>query len=418
MTAAEQLSTLSTVNRQRLATQYEELRYPCKKHYPPLSLKQRIMISQLRGGDEAASNRMMLLDILSKNSTTGNINSGSTGSYGGENNSPYHHRHDDGSTPVDNKDVLHFIGFLAWYTFLVLCCILPTFCAFRRRRQYERQIREELMLQQQILHLQQQEGYNEDGQDEETRKAKQLRIISALEPTTTVVSRADFVEADRPSGVNPAQQAADGPDYSNCNYTNGTSVSLTSDDGEVMPQEANVGENEMERKKGAEGEGSINTYADISEPSHAISVNDFTGEEKDNDYDTNAKVSDDGDATLNKLDGNESNLTNNEDENGAGVFDMDHHIDDERATCLSLKLSDGSHQLVPAICAICLNQYEEGTLVSHSPNPQCCHAFHTACVVHWLCKNPGCPCCRQEFCEVVEIIADDLEHADAGVSND
>jgi hypothetical protein len=31
-------------------------------------------------------------------------------------------------------DILEFLGFVAWYLFLVVCCIVPTACAYRRRR--------------------------------------------------------------------------------------------------------------------------------------------------------------------------------------------------------------------------------------------------------------------------------------------
>ena len=33
-----------------------------------------------------------------------------------------------------NKEFYEFIAFICWYTFLILCCIIPTGCAYRRRR--------------------------------------------------------------------------------------------------------------------------------------------------------------------------------------------------------------------------------------------------------------------------------------------
>jgi hypothetical protein len=35
------------------------------------------------------------------------------------------------------NDAYEFIAFLLWYVFLVLCCVIPTCCAYRRRRQVE-----------------------------------------------------------------------------------------------------------------------------------------------------------------------------------------------------------------------------------------------------------------------------------------
>lgn len=34
----------------------------------------------------------------------------------------------------NDPDVFEFLGFVAWYLFLVICCIVPTACAYRRRR--------------------------------------------------------------------------------------------------------------------------------------------------------------------------------------------------------------------------------------------------------------------------------------------
>lgn len=50
-------------------------------------------------------------------------------------------------TSVDNtnstssgRDAFEFVAFLLWYLFLVLCCVIPTCCAYRRRRHVETRI--------------------------------------------------------------------------------------------------------------------------------------------------------------------------------------------------------------------------------------------------------------------------------------
>ncbi|KAL7512248.1 hypothetical protein ACHAXN_009210 [Cyclotella atomus] len=57
-------------------------------------------------------------------------------------------------------------------------------------------------------------------------------------------------------------------------------------------------------------------------------------------------------------------------------------------------------RLVPPTCAICLLNYEPGCYVSWSSN--CIHVFHRDCILMWLLKKeePLCPCCRQEFVSV------------------
>jgi len=37
-----------------------------------------------------------------------------------------------------SKDFYEFIAFVCWYVFLIVCCVIPTACAYRRRRNAER----------------------------------------------------------------------------------------------------------------------------------------------------------------------------------------------------------------------------------------------------------------------------------------
>lgn len=34
----------------------------------------------------------------------------------------------------NSPDVTEFVAFICWYLFLILCCVVPTICAYRRRR--------------------------------------------------------------------------------------------------------------------------------------------------------------------------------------------------------------------------------------------------------------------------------------------
>ena len=45
--------------------------------------------------------------------------------------------HDDTHDMASDSDRFEFIAFLLWYLFLVFCCVVPTCCAYRRRRQAE-----------------------------------------------------------------------------------------------------------------------------------------------------------------------------------------------------------------------------------------------------------------------------------------
>ena len=56
------------------------------------------------------------------------------------------------------QDTYEFIAFVLWYLFLVLCCVVPTCCAYRRRRLVEARLaQQQSRLTQQQFELQNQQ---------------------------------------------------------------------------------------------------------------------------------------------------------------------------------------------------------------------------------------------------------------------
>jgi len=53
-----------------------------------------------------------------------------------------------------------------------------------------------------------------------------------------------------------------------------------------------------------------------------------------------------------------------------------------------------------AECRICLTDITAGDSITRSPNPECIHIYHTACILDWLSESKAksdCPCCRLPF---------------------
>jgi len=51
-------------------------------------------------------------------------------------------------------------------------------------------------------------------------------------------------------------------------------------------------------------------------------------------------------------------------------------------------------------CPICLDDYDIGDEICSSPNHECPHVFHVACMSEWLMKRNECPLCRADYLKV------------------
>jgi Ring finger domain len=69
----------------------------------------------------------------------------------------------------------------------------------------------------------------------------------------------------------------------------------------------------------------------------------------------------------------------------------DHDVEEQSSPASSCRLSD---------CAICLEPYRAGDIVSLSPQHilcSCNHTFHHSCIKEWLLQYNSCPTCRRIF---------------------
>ena len=52
---------------------------------------------------------------------------------------------------------------------------------------------------------------------------------------------------------------------------------------------------------------------------------------------------------------------------------------------------DTAIQYIPEICSICIDNYEDGNIIT---TLACNHSFHTECLKKWLKRKNECPCCK------------------------
>lgn len=240
----------------------------------------------------------------------------------------------------EGRDFLEFVGFLAWYVLLIVCCIIPPCLAYRRRRSMDRvTIQQREYLQRMTDHVLMfggaAGGLSDNGEvSEEYRMERSRRIMIALKATTVTVLQESLVKKE---------------------------MEETSRDA---------------------------TPESVSKQECAIETDDALDIANDC---TTMKSNSGG-----KIDkGIASEVPDCQ--NGSMLVEQE-----EPSTMLQLGDIPNGNRQVPASCAICLCGYDEGDSVVVSPNEHCIHAFHTECAVTWLSKKiePLCPCCRQEFCDV------------------
>lgn len=104
----------------------------------------------------------------------------------------------DPNSTDSSREAYEFVAFLLWYIFLVLCCVVPTCCAYRRRRMIEHR----LALQQANFNRVQQSNLfilsnlQQPHQNTEQLQNERKRIFSEQLKETTMVSISTFMMVD------------------------------------------------------------------------------------------------------------------------------------------------------------------------------------------------------------------------------
>jgi len=250
-------------------------------------------------------------------------------------------------------DIFEFLGFVAWYLFLVICCIVPTACAYRRRRLQDYRRRNQMQGEQQA-YFSNAFNFTPRQVQERQNQVSVKEIQDMLAKTSMQVEESDLVrlrgDSLRSSKEKPAPVISD------------------------------------EEEK-------IHTSDNVIVPSKSSSSEEkYNDENLDKDLNENEEKLPEEDV---ELAGVPPSLS--QDEN----FDINFEESEYSHVQLPADATNGN-RMVPSACAICLCPYEVGDRVSWSPHEHCPHAFHHDCIVSWLDKKREhlCPCCRQEFCTI------------------
>jgi hypothetical protein len=71
----------------------------------------------------------------------------------------------------------------------------------------------------------------------------------------------------------------------------------------------------------------------------------------------------------------------------------------------------GSAAELPPECAICLQDFQVGDLISRTGCSQKGHVFHTFCMQEWLKSQATCPLCRQSLAAEPQCVSDPRQFA-------
>mmetsp|Transcript_1564 Transcript_1564/g.1966 ORF Transcript_1564/g.1966 Transcript_1564/m.1966 type:complete len:329 (+) Transcript_1564:154-1140(+) len=254
----------------------------------------------------------------------------------------------------DSRDVYEFVAFLAWYMFLVLCCVIPTVCAYRRRRLNEFRLREAA-------------AQRRSGQDLTGADGGLVFLRGSTtdgRPITIVASQGDGrrILAEQEERIKEER-------IKNIQECLARTTMIVTDNDLMKRSEEDVSASTTEKEK--DGESANSQSKDTSEVEEYV-LSDVTAYLDETEHEFAALI-----------------LPSNNEQQKCSMVES------------KLPVQNGSRN-VPAACAICLCPYENGDSVTWSPREQCQHAFHTECIVPWLTKKDEalCPCCRQEFCTV------------------
>jgi len=372
----------------------------------------------------------------------------------------------------DDTDFREFVAFVGWYAFLIICCLLPTFCAYYRRRRSARALRDNLTnIQERLAEIESRRneedntlidlnGENRDrdweyleslfgggersGESEEVasrrrimgdimgsvgirvldimerdlrrRKEKGRRMVAVLKETSLKVQECHLVTKE------------DGA------LTHGLSDSV---DGDIEMGRLNMDtEKDIDKPVEAKSKDSINhtksEFADSNEQSEPEPPRQLTP-----DTQQLTVVKEDGDSIPNEPQSKPSHDDDNKDTTTAltttlpppqdpppilsSLYQVDDPYvdsDDENnkysALCIPCSDASPTPRVVPNSCIICLNSYEPGCYVSWSSDKECCHVFHRDCILMWLLKKdePLCPCCRREFIPEAFLNGDNVDEED------
>ncbi|KAI2491219.1 hypothetical protein MHU86_23357 [Fragilaria crotonensis] len=106
--------------------------------------------------------------------------------------------------PQSQQDLVQFVGFLAWYFLLVICCFIPPCIVYRRRRLW---LQNDERLREAIRQMVSRELALNNLTGEEATEAMQTQrkrqITDALKATTMILTEKDLIEKQEGNDQRP-----------------------------------------------------------------------------------------------------------------------------------------------------------------------------------------------------------------------